>query len=147
MPLPARWRRWSPRWSALVLRASPSAKPRTGRRNLQWNRSPSNYTSRMTGRGCSEAKSHMIPPVAKRVTRREFIEATVATTALAAGRGVSAAPKRPPNVLFILADDLGYGDLSCYGRPDYQTPVLDRLAREGLKFTDNYSAAPVCTPA
>ena len=91
--------------------------------------------------------SRMIRAVAYRVTRREFIEATVATTALAAGRGAQAAPKGPPNVLFILADDLGYGDLSCYGRPDYQTPVLDRLAREGLRFTDNYSAAPVCTPA
>jgi arylsulfatase A-like enzyme len=51
-----------------------------------------------------------------------------------------------PNVLFILADDLGYGDLSCYGRPDYKTPVLDRLATQGLKFTSNYAVAPVCTP-
>jgi arylsulfatase A-like enzyme len=51
-----------------------------------------------------------------------------------------------PNVLFILADDLGYGDLSCYGRPDYDTPVLDRLAREGMKFMSAYAAAPVCTP-
>ena len=88
----------------------------------------------------------MIPAVAARMTRREFIEATVATTALAAGEVVRAAPKQPPNVLFILADDLGYGDLSCYGRPDYRTPVLDRLAREGLMFTSNYAAAPVCTP-
>jgi arylsulfatase A-like enzyme len=81
-----------------------------------------------------------------KVTRREFIEAAVATTAIAATGTVQGAPARRPNVLFILADDLGYGDLSCYGRPDYQTPVLDRLARQGLKFTDNYSAAPVCTP-
>ena len=51
-----------------------------------------------------------------------------------------------PNILFILADDLGYGDLSCYGRPDYQTPVLDALAREGIQFTSAYAAAPVCTP-
>jgi arylsulfatase A-like enzyme len=51
-----------------------------------------------------------------------------------------------PNVLFILADDLGYGDLSCYGRPDYRTPVLDDLAREGMKFVSAYAAAPVCTP-
>jgi arylsulfatase A-like enzyme len=51
-----------------------------------------------------------------------------------------------PNVLFILADDLGYGDLSCYGRPDYQTPVLDGLARQGVKFMSAYAAAPVCTP-
>jgi arylsulfatase A-like enzyme len=79
------------------------------------------------------------------VTRREFIETTVATTALAAGRGDAAEPRRP-NVLFILGDDLGYGDLSCYGRPDYQTPALDNLARQGVRFTSNYAAAPVCTP-
>ena len=50
-------------------------------------------------------------------------------------------------MLFILADDLGYGDLSCYGRPDYETPVLDRPGRrKGMKFTSAYAAAPVCTP-
>ena len=54
--------------------------------------------------------------------------------------------RKRPNVLFILADDLGYGDLSCYGRPDYQTPVLDAFARQGIKFTSAYAAAPVCTP-
>ena len=79
------------------------------------------------------------------VTRREFIESTVATTALAARIQPGEAADRP-NVLFILADDLGYGDLSCYGRPDYQTPVLDGLARQGLRFTSAYAAAPVCTP-
>src|SRR5437762_3237707 len=70
-----------------------------------------------------------------RLTRREFIESAVATAGLAATTGVQGAPARRPNVLFILADDLGYGDLSCYGRPDYQTPVLDHLARQGLMFT------------
>ena len=58
----------------------------------------------------------------------------------------SPAQTQRPNVLFILADDLGYGDLSCYGRPEYKTPVLDNLARQGMKFTDNYASAPVCTP-
>jgi arylsulfatase A-like enzyme len=81
-----------------------------------------------------------------KLTRREFIESTMATTALAASGVVHAAPAQRPNVLFVLADDLGYGDLSCYGRPDYRTPVLDRLARQGLKFTSSYAAAPVCTP-
>jgi arylsulfatase A-like enzyme len=81
----------------------------------------------------------------RQVTRREFIESTVATTTLAArAQRADAAPR--PNILFILADDLGYGDLSCYGRPDYQTPVLDKLARQGLRFTSAYAAAPVCTP-
>ncbi len=84
---------------------------------------------------------------ANHFTRREFIRAALAGTALS-GSGTSqntAQPQRP-NVIFILADDLGYGDLSCYGRPDYKTPMLDNLARQGVKFTDAYAAAPVCTP-
>lgn len=51
-----------------------------------------------------------------------------------------------PNLLFIFADDLGYGDLSSFGRPDYRTPHLDRLGREGIVFTDAYAAASTCTP-
>lgn len=81
----------------------------------------------------------------RRVTRREFIGTAVTTTA-ALSQVRLAAQKRRPNVLFILADDLGYGDLSCYGRPDYRTPVLDGLAQQGLKFMSAYAAAPVCTP-
>ena len=53
-----------------------------------------------------------------------------------------------PNVLFILADDLGYGDVSCYNdRGKVSTPNLDRLAREGMRFTDAHSPATVCTPS
>ena len=84
----------------------------------------------------------------KRLTRREFVASAVAASALAgaaAGRNVAAQQPRP-NILYIMADDLGWGDLSCYGRPDYKTPSLDRLATEGLRFTQAYSAAPVCTP-
>ncbi|HEY7444939.1 MAG TPA: sulfatase-like hydrolase/transferase [Vicinamibacterales bacterium] len=82
------------------------------------------------------------------ITRRTFLRGAAAvtaamTTSRAAGQP---APGGRPNILFILADDLGYGDLSCYGRPDYQTPVLDSLARQGIKFTSAYAAAPVCTP-
>jgi arylsulfatase A-like enzyme len=51
-----------------------------------------------------------------------------------------------PNIIFILADDLGYGDLGCYGNELHRTPNVDKLAREGLKFTDFYAAASVCTP-
>ncbi len=76
------------------------------------------------------------------LTRRDFVGGTLGIAALSLFG--ETAPR--PNILFILADDLGYGDLSCYGRPDFQTPVLDRLAREGIRFTDNYSAAPLCTP-
>jgi arylsulfatase A len=52
-----------------------------------------------------------------------------------------------PNIILILADDLGYGDLSCYGHPTIRTPHLDRMAREGMRFTDFYAAAAVCTPS
>lgn len=58
-----------------------------------------------------------------------------------------AATSRPPNIVIILADDLGYGDLGCYGSPSIRTPHLDAMAREGLRFTDFYAAAPVCSPS
>src|SRR5919112_394179 len=54
---------------------------------------------------------------------------------------------RPPNIVYIVADDLGYGDLACYGHPTIRTPNLDRMAREGMRFTDFYSASSVCTPS
>ncbi len=57
-----------------------------------------------------------------------------------------AAPAKP-NVLFIIADDLGYGDLSCYGQKKFHTPQIDRLAQEGLKFTQHYSGHNVCAPS
>ncbi|MEI8206455.1 MAG: sulfatase-like hydrolase/transferase [Kiritimatiellales bacterium] len=52
-----------------------------------------------------------------------------------------------PNVLFIVADDLGYGDLACYGNPYIDTPVIDRLAQNGIRFTACYSPSPLCAPA
>ena len=58
----------------------------------------------------------------------------------------SSAEKIRPNILFILADDLGYADLGCYGATDIKTPNLDRLARQGVRLTDFYSNGPVCTP-
>ena len=57
-----------------------------------------------------------------------------------------AAPSKP-NILFILADDLGYADVSCYGRRDFSTPNIDRLAAEGLRFLQAYANAAVCTPS
>jgi arylsulfatase A-like enzyme len=61
------------------------------------------------------------------------------------GVGFGATPTRP-NVVLILADDLGWTDLACFGSDFYETPHLDRLAREGMKFTQNYSACTVCSP-
>lgn len=57
------------------------------------------------------------------------------------------AAERPPNIVFILADDLGINDLSCYGRKDHHTPALDRLAAEGIRFTSAYCAQPICSPS
>ena len=53
---------------------------------------------------------------------------------------------RTPNIVFVLADDLGYGDLACYGAKDIATPRLDRFAREGVRFTQFYTNGPECTP-
>jgi arylsulfatase A-like enzyme len=55
-------------------------------------------------------------------------------------------PKRPPNIVFILADDLGVNDLGCYGRKEHKTPNLDKLAKQGMRFTSAYSAASICSP-
>src|SRR5262245_33084311 len=67
--------------------------------------------------------------------------------ALAFGQGGRAAPAPRPNVVLILADDLGYGDLGCYGQKKIQTPNLDRLASEGLRFTSFYAGGAVCVPS
>lgn len=54
---------------------------------------------------------------------------------------------RPPNIVLIFADDLGYGDLGSYGHPSSSTPYLDQLAAEGLRFTDFYVPVSLCTPS
>src|SRR5262245_20022004 len=55
--------------------------------------------------------------------------------------------ERKPSIIFIYADDMGYGDLGCYGAKAIRTPNLDRMAAEGLRLTSFYSVAPVCTPS
>ncbi|MCH2182374.1 MAG: arylsulfatase [Mariniblastus sp.] len=55
--------------------------------------------------------------------------------------------ERPPNIVYILADDLGYGDLGCYGQQKFETPHIDRLAKSGMKFTQHYSGSTVCAPS
>ena len=59
----------------------------------------------------------------------------------------AAEPAHKPNIVFILADDLGYGDLSCYGQQKFKTPNIDRIADGGMKFTAHYSGHNVCAPA
>lgn len=60
---------------------------------------------------------------------------------------ISAISQEKPNIIFIMADDLGYGDLACYGQEKIQTPRIDQLAKEGMRFTDFYAGATVCAPS
>ena len=66
---------------------------------------------------------------------------------LVSGGDVAASEPARPNIVVIFCDDLGYGDLGCFGHPTIQTPHLDQMAAEGVKLTQFYSAAPVCTPS
>jgi len=69
------------------------------------------------------------------------------TLALLSPLAALAAPARPPNLIWIMADDLGYGDLGSYGQKVISTPHLDRMAQEGLRFTQFYAGATVCAPS
>src|SRR4051795_4987895 len=71
---------------------------------------------------------------------------TAAYLLLLAGAATAAEPARP-NVVFILADDLGWGDVGCYGNRDIKAPNLDRLARQGTLFTHFYVTGSVCSPS
>ncbi len=81
--------------------------------------------------------------------RREFLQAVAGGFVAAATPRVAAAQegkRRPPNVVLILVDDLGWTDLRCFGSRYYETPNLDRLAAQGMKFTNAYAACAVCSP-
>ncbi len=82
-----------------------------------------------------------------RLTRRSALAGVLGAAAAAAVTRPAAAqtPGRKPNILYIMADDLGYADLSCYGRREYETPVLDRLAAQGMMFMHAYANSAVCT--
>lgn len=76
------------------------------------------------------------------VSRREFLAGLTASAA-----AQTPARRTSPNVVFIIADDLGYGDLGCYGQKEIQTPNLDRMAAEGTRFTQAYAGCTVCAPS
>ena len=87
-------------------------------------------------------------------TRRNFLKKIgLLSTAMATGSLSGCAsvmnskkPAKRPNFVFILVDDLGWTDLGCFGSSFYETPNIDRLASESMKFTDGYAACPVCSP-
>lgn len=78
-------------------------------------------------------------------SRREVLAATVITPLAIMGGRAAAAVDSKPNILFIVADDFGYADASCYGRPDYRTTNIDRLAAEGIRFLQAYANSAVCS--
>ena len=92
----------------------------------------------------------------KNLNRREFLSLAASSTAAAAFsrscRGVAASKPKAlgmvkPNIIFIMADDLGYADLGCYGQKNIQTVNIDRLAKEGTRFTQCYAGSTVCAPS
>ena len=76
------------------------------------------------------------------INRRQF-----AASAFAPFVSRARAATAPPNIVYFLLDDLGMYDLGCYGSKEIQTPNIDRLAAEGMKFTEAYSGCTVCAPA
>lgn len=80
----------------------------------------------------------------QQINRRQFLTTLASSAALASAAPAAA---RKPNVVLIYADDVGFGDLSCYGAVGVKTPNLDRIARQGLRFTDAHASAATCTPS
>ncbi len=79
--------------------------------------------------------------------RRRFLGIAGAAATVAAAGPAFAKPKRKPNIVFIVADDLGYRELGCYGQEKIRTPHIDRLAAQGTRLTRHYSGSPVCAPS
>src|SRR3990170_3892684 len=77
----------------------------------------------------------------------KLIQFAALGSALASIAGAATGGPARPNIVFILTDDLGYGDLGCYGATKVKTPNLDRLAAEGVRFTDGHAASGTCTPS
>jgi len=89
----------------------------------------------------------MVNKILETLSRRDFLKYTAWFAAdIALTAGVHGETKPHPNFVFILADDLGWADLGCYGSDLHETPNIDKLARQGMRFTDAYAAAPVCSP-
>ncbi len=76
-----------------------------------------------------------------------LLECVLCVVALPATSGLSASVARKPNIVFFMADDLGWGELGCYGQQKIRTPRIDRLAAEGMRFTQAYSGSHVCAPS
>ena len=82
------------------------------------------------------------------LARRKFLKKSGLTLAGLSLLGCNfKGKKRKPNIIYILADDLGYGELGCYGQKKIETPNIDKLAQNGMKFNQHYSGSPVSAPS
>src|SRR5690606_29902637 len=88
-----------------------------------------------------------LPALAPMMRFRSALSFLAVVAGLPCSSSASAAPAARPNVLLILADDLGWSDIACYGAPDIRTPELDRLASQGVRFTQFYANGTECTPS
>ncbi|UCC22077.1 MAG: sulfatase-like hydrolase/transferase, partial [Planctomycetota bacterium] len=84
------------------------------------------------------------------MNRRDFLKLSAGAGAMTLVPGCLLATPQPqkkkPNFVFILIDDMGWTDAGCYGSTFYETPNIDKLAAEGMRFTNAYAACPVCSP-
>ena len=78
---------------------------------------------------------------------RRILSNGLAAAALLFSGGSFKTEAQRPNIIYILADDLGYGELGCYGQAKIETPNIDALAAKGMRFTQHYAGAPVCAPS
>lgn len=109
-------------------------------------------TPRRRGLALTTESTQMKPPFTRLEVKRRIAALSgalfaLAITLLPVSLALAAEKPGPPNIIIIYADDMGWGDLGCYGHPSIRTPNLDRMAAEGMRFTDFYSAAEVCTPS
>ena len=82
------------------------------------------------------------------MNRRVFLQkVALGAAALSMAGPVSGFEAQKPNIIFIMADDMGYGDLGCYGQKKFQTPNIDGIAAQGTRFTDCYAGSTVCAPS
>lgn len=81
------------------------------------------------------------------LSRRALLRGVSAAALASATKGVAKTPARPPNIVVIYADDLGYGDVGCYGATHVRTPNIDRLAADGIRFVNGHAPSATCTPS
>lgn len=95
------------------------------------------------------SRAFALSRIARHLPSRRAAAVMLAISAVLLGAAGSNAVEqsRPPNIIFILADDLGYGDLGCYGQQRIRTPRLDQMAQQGIRFTQCYSGSTVCAPS